>query len=596
MKIWLKKFWYELTTYITKEQAFMLIIYFAFTAYLTNNKIGNVIGHEETGELKDLKQLREIFKKIPGYDLKVAVNDFEESIAWEIFEKKQPCSRIARNLKRRILYSIRNTEELEALIDSLEEIGGELDGLAFTPKCVNRLVSMMTMKGGISSIADLYGGLSGTGLAVWRNLRKTAVAEDLNLTTEEQRKLYCDISSIRMFCHGIERPDVLRRDLMTEKPDERTYDLVVADLPKRNNDIIYVGEGNEFFGEQEKVSVEWVSIQKILEKLNDGGKAVIVVTKGALVRQGEEKIRERLTQLDWLEAVITLPQNIYSSTHLGFEILILNKDKEEARKGKVFFADLSEYGVQRGHMRKISEEGLLRVVRAYEAMEPDSTFSTVVVTETVISNESSWNPFLYISLQRLQGKLEDSVELGEIAQITRGAQITKEEEILLAENATHYWLNVRNIEHDGIVFEEASRLRAKNKDWESKFGIREDDIILTSKVTVMKVCIVKPEPPKAFLCGNLTRIRVDKEKYSPYVLYEFLRSEDGKTLLESIQTGTTIKVLSNKKLEGMKIPAYKYASESGEKLKRISLEYEAEIKNIKRLYEEEKKEILKGLL
>lgn len=64
-------------------------------------------------------------------------------------------------------------------------------------------------------------------------------------------------------------------------------------------------------------------------------------------------------------------------------------------------------------------------------------------------------------------------------------------------------------------------IRAKSPDWERKFGIQEDDIIMTSKGSVLKMCIVTPDMPKAFLCGNLTRIRVDQTKYSPYVLYEF---------------------------------------------------------------------------
>lgn len=39
----------------------------------------------------------------------------------------------------------------------------------------------------------------------------------------------------------------------------------------------------------------------------------------------------------------------------------------------------------------------------------------------------------------------------------------------------HFWLNIRNIENDEIVFDENSMIRAKAPDWEQKFGIQDED-------------------------------------------------------------------------------------------------------------------------
>ena len=188
-----------------------------------------------------------------------------------------------------------------------------------------------------------------------------------------------------------------------------------------------------------------------------------------------------------------------------------------------------------------------------------------------------------------------TVELGEIAEIMRGAQISKEEEKIYAEQATHYWLNIRNIEEGDISFEESSRIRAKSPDWERKFGIQEDDIIMTSKGSVLKMCIVTPDMPKAFLCGNLTRIRVDQRKYSPYVLYEFLNSKEGRNVLNSIQSGTTIKVFNNTNLSRLPVPDYENPGELQQQLKRIYQEYRMSVKEAESRFETERKKLLSNL-
>ena len=53
-----------------------------------------------------------------------------------------------------------------------------------------------------------------------------------------------------------------------------------------------------------------------------------------------------------------------------------------------------------------------------------------------------------------------------------------------------------------------------------KYKIREDDIIITSKGASVKIAIVPPDPPNAYICSNLTIVRVNPDMYSPYIVYE----------------------------------------------------------------------------
>ena len=588
----MKMLWNKLTNYVSKEQSFLIFLYMGFTAYLKNMGIGAPEKGEQTGNISDLKQLREIFKGIPGYELKRAANDFEESIAWEMLMHDEFCITIMESLQKYLECSIRNYKDLEEIIIDLEKLVLELDGLKFTPESINSLIAEMPVNEGTNSVADLFCGLSGTGLAVFKRFAKSN--KYVHLTGKEQRKLYCDISQLRLFCCGIERPEILQEDIL-KKDGKNTYDLVIADLPKGNNESIYIEEKKNFLGNKNKVFAEWVAIQRIINQVNDNGKAMIIVTKGALVRQREKEVREILTEKDWLEAVITLPANMYATTHLGFELLILNKRKPELYRNKVFFADISKKEQYSNGLYEISPVVIESLRKAYENLEEHPLFTAIVSLNKIQEKEFSWNPFLYIQLQENDKEKQDTVELEKIADIMRGAQISKEEEMNLSRQATHYWLNIRNLGDNEIFFDKNSMLSEKDSNWEQKFGIRDEDIILTSKGSVLKICIVEPNMPKAFLCGNLTRIRVNKEKYSPYVLYEYLNSQKGRAVLESIQSGTTIKVLNNINLKKLPVPIYENVKEKGEQLKQIYQDYRMEERVVRRRFEERRSQLLEQL-
>lgn len=106
-----------------------------------------------------------------------------------------------------------------------------------------------------------------------------------------------------------------------------------------------------------------------------------------------------------------------------------------------------------------------------------------------------------------------------------------------------------------------------------------------------------PKPEPAYISGNLTIIRIDKEMYPPYLLYEFLLSADGAKILESVQTGSTIKVLNISQLQHMRIPKYrsKEILQYGQKLKENELQYQRSLKALREEYDENRKKIMQQI-
>lgn len=155
-------------------------------------------------------------------------------------------------------------------------------------------------------------------------------------------------------------------------------------------------------------------------------------------------------------------------------------------------------------------------------------------------------------------KLKDmkKIPLSEIAQITRGVNISKKELEELGPGGRFHYINIRNIGDGGVNYEDAPMIRPKGRDWEDKYTIRTDDIIITAKGWETKVAIVDSNFKDSIINSNLTIIRVDRWRYNPYILLEFLKSDTGKKMLESLQTGTTVTLINNKQLGRLEVPVY----------------------------------------
>ncbi|WP_462378423.1 restriction endonuclease subunit S, partial [Emergencia timonensis] len=109
----------------------------------------------------------------------------------------------------------------------------------------------------------------------------------------------------------------------------------------------------------------------------------------------------------------------------------------------------------------------------------------------------------------------------------------------------------------------------------------------------IKMTIVENDPPLAFISGNITIIRVDNCKYDPYVLFEYLNSETGQVNLDRIQSGTTIKILSNGNLKNLQIPSFELLKmqEVGKQLKENRNEFFRVWRELINNYQEKKKEL-----
>lgn len=581
----IEEIWRELKRKVPLEQIFYLSLVLAFCQ---NQR-------KEKGKITQAG-VKEVLERIQGYNLRVAFTRIFQFIRWEILDDKdiEEMFQIEVSLFREYLEKGGKLSELFQMIFAQ---AGKWDVYAPTPTEVRKLIVDILGFHKAHRIADFCCGGAGLGLELWKRL--TIRNKEVSFHGEELNRNLCDAAQLYFSAYEVPDGEIEERDILTipDTAESQSYDIIVLDIPRGKNvtEVYDEKDPRLLCFNKKNIYSDWIFIQDVLYRLKKTGTAAVLVTPGALTRVNEEILREQIVVNDWLEAVITLPENLYSKYYAGTELLIFNKDKESSRKGKVIFIDISkEFKRQRRRTVEITEAGLLQVREIFVHSWEVKGVSAVCSREQIQKNQYSFKPSQYIQ-QEDEWEFVSELVLEDIAQITRGAQVPKRADVV--EDGDVYFLNIKDIQEKRIQYEGADKVRSTNSVCKGKYRIQKDDILITSKGTALKLAIVEDYSPEAYISGNLTLIRVNPEKYHPYVLFEYLNSRQGQISLERIQSGTTIRILSNASLQKLKIPEYHLEKmrEIGKELKENQTVFYREKYMLEKQYENKRKHLLKEL-
>lgn len=575
MFVKLRRFLEECNRSLTGKQVQQVFLYMAFVLRFCQ-KYSIDLKEEDT--LPGL--LPRLFQKILRYEIKESAFAFDSYMPWNILQQDWTLHDSINEL----FYELYKNEYAtsEWLVNAVDEILA--DGV-LTPKFVRMLIAKLAAQRSVSQITDLCSGTFLLGLETWNEMGKK---DDVKCYGEEINSYLCAISRLLLFLCDVEIFTIKEQDVIKYNPDKMTSQeskVIVADLPLVGNRTIPVPEKDRFLSEKKRtLYADWMITYKILQQLNSGDRAFLLVTKGALVRENEYFLRKHFIDADCVDAVITLPNNIYPNYNLPMNLLIFEKERSADRKGKVLFIDLNQKTEA-----DLSDNIIEKISRMFYEYKAEEQFAKIVNYEEIVSKDYIFNPLIYLSNE---GVLDGQLSIRDIACVTRGIQdLSGNRDVNSKER---YLLNVRDIQEGEIIYETAQIIRGGNPLWEEKFLIKEDDIIITAKGATLKLAIVPPNPEPAYISGNLMILRVNMDRYSPYVLYEYLLSEKGQLALSLIQTGTTIRVLGTKKMEQLKIPEYECETVRmiGDGLKLATLQYRQALQDANSKFKLKKEELL----
>jgi type I restriction enzyme M protein len=143
--------------------------------------------------------------------------------------------------------------------------------------------------------------------------------------------------------------------LTNDRFSDEEFDLIVANPPygvdwKDAKKDILSDQTGRFKHYPSTSDGQWLFIQHAIAKLNDNGRALIVLNGSPLFSgdagSGESNARKWLLDNDHLEGLIQLPTNEFFNTGITTYLWILNKNKPSERKNKVILIDASEMFVK----------------------------------------------------------------------------------------------------------------------------------------------------------------------------------------------------------------------------------------------------------
>lgn len=327
------------------------------------------------------------------------------------------------------------------------------------------------------------------------------------------------------------------------------------------------------------MSSDMLYIVNSLELINENGVVVALIPNGTLINNYDEKVRMYLVENDYIDTIISLPNNILPFTMISVSLVILKKNK--ITKNKIKMIDATDVCVNQRRFKTFTEDDIKYIINLYTS-EENNPKKINVTREDIINNAYYLGLDRYREISMINPQVLNSVSKC----IFRGYQISAKELDKISvddnEESNYRIINIADINVAGFVNENLKKIKVDDDRKYIKYNVNDGDLIITAKNTTLKSAVYKSYGNyKTILTGNLIVIRLDQTKINPYYLKAFLDSKQGILAIKSIQTGTTIISLNPNSLKYMKIPLIDFTLQ-----KEIANKYKDNIVLIKQLQKE----------
>lgn len=326
----LQMIWNEVSNTFIKEQRPYIMSYSIFMSYFIHKKNKQILPMDFFKE-KALINLADP----EDYEVKEAFFILEKAMDRAYMLEFPVARKLSEELPQKLeQLKISTIEDVNQCIDELQYLLTYENGFSFMPESLLKLITQFALLEKAESVANFCCGFSYTGLSVWNALKKNWGTEP-RFQAVDYNRFYCAISRILAWINEVPECQIKNRDILEpEIGNISKADLIIADIPKGMNDIYCLfGCEKRFLGYKKKsVYTDWVFIVDVLEHLKENGRAFVIVTKGALVRRNEKALRKMYVECDWLEAVITLPPNMYANTNMAMELVIFRRKAKKTHQ------------------------------------------------------------------------------------------------------------------------------------------------------------------------------------------------------------------------------------------------------------------------
>jgi type I restriction enzyme M protein len=306
----------------------------------------------------------------------------------------------------------------EYLLRKFAEGQGQSAGEFYTPKEVGWLMAHLLDPKPYTTVYDPTCGSAGLLIKarlLFEEKNPTLKSKAPRLYGQEMNPVTFAMAKMNMFLHDYTDSLFAIGDTFTkpgfaaEGAGLRRFDYVVAN-PMWNQDnygeSVYENDQWKRFerGAAPSSSADWGWLQHIAASLNDSGRAAVVLDTGAASRGSgskssnkEKTIRQAFVEADLIEAVVLLPENLFYNTPAPGIVVVLNRHKNNGRKGQFLLINASAFFVKKKPKNELADDGIAAVAEVFHKWESREKLSRVVTLEEVRETDFNLSPSLFVN-------------------------------------------------------------------------------------------------------------------------------------------------------------------------------------------------------
>jgi type I restriction enzyme M protein len=309
----------------------------------------------------------------------------------------------------------------EYLIAKFAAGAGKSAGEFYTPQQVSKILAKIVTTGK-TKLKSVYDPTCGSGSLLLR------VAREVNDVSEfygqELNRTTYNLARMNMILHDkhFREFDIQQEDTL-ENPQhiEKRFEAVVANPPfsahwKGNKNPL--NSTDERFSQYGRIApntkADYAFVQHMIHQLADNGTMATVLPHGVLFRGAAEGVIRKylISELNYLDAVIGLPANIFYGTSIPTSILVFKKCREV--DDNVIFIDASgdDHFIKNGNQNELRDEDVQEIIDTYRARETKDKYSYVATLAEIAENDHNLNIPRYVDTF----EKEEEINLGEIAE------------------------------------------------------------------------------------------------------------------------------------------------------------------------------------
>ncbi|WP_317056558.1 type I restriction-modification system subunit M [Roseovarius rhodophyticola] len=305
----------------------------------------------------------------------------------------------------------------EYLIAQFASGAGKKAGEFYTPQQVSRILAKLVTLDK-KRIKSAYDPTCGSGSLLLRVAKEAEVGafygQELNRTTY-------NLARMNMILHDVHfsRFDIRQEDTLEEPQhlDER-FEVIVANPPfsakwKGSNNPL--NETDDRFSQYGKIApsskADFAFVQHMIYQLAENGTATVILPHGVLFRGAAEGvIREYIIkELNYLDAVIGLPPNLFYGTSIPACILVFKKCR--VHDDNIMFIDASAEFEKVGNQNALTDAHVHKIIETYENRIPVEKYAYTAPLSEIAENGYNLNIPRYVDTF----EEEDEINLNDVA-------------------------------------------------------------------------------------------------------------------------------------------------------------------------------------